>query len=97
MRTPVFDLTKRPRLSKLVRETDRQGGTVMLDKIEEKAMRIAGKGYLIVSVAALIYVLWRGSRSVMLAALISMGSFCAYCWLDPDEPAAGDEKDEDRS
>ena len=57
----------------------------MWDEYEEKARRIAGKGYCLVSIAAFVYVLWRGSWSVRIAAAISVVSFFVYSVLDPEE------------
>ena len=67
-----------------------------LDQIEEWAMRLAGKGYLVVSVASFIFILWRGTWPIRIATVIMVMAFVVYCVLDPDDLLQEDEdEDED--
>lgn len=65
------------------------------DRIEEKAMRLAGKGYFGVSIACFLYILWDGNWYIRAAAIIATASFIAYSILDPDPPEMAEDDDRD--
>lgn len=66
----------------------------MLDKIEEVAMRFAGRCYLFVAIASFVYILWRSTWDVCLAATIAIIAFVFYCVIDPDKLAPDDDDDD---
>lgn len=67
----------------------------MLDRIEEMAMKFAGKCYLLVAISALGYILWRAPMDICIAVAIAIVAFVFYCILDPDE-LAPEYKDDDK-
>lgn len=64
------------------------------DNLEERAMRIAGKGYFCVSVASFVYLLWRGAWDIRAASILVVVCFFIYSVLDPEpEDSNNDERD----
>lgn len=64
-----------------------------LDKFEERLMRLAGKGYLCVGIASFVYLLWRGSWGIKMAAILVVVCFFVYSVLDPEPDSYDDDRD----